>query len=73
MVIQTMIKIYEVDSRHSIYLPKDFVSDSAFPFKPKKKLIAKIENKRVIIERVPVASIGNNRDGVRRILSRCAF
>lgn len=64
MVIQTTIKIYKVDSHHSIYLPKDFVSDSAFPFKPKEKLIAKIENKKVVIERAPATSIGKKGAGV---------
>lgn len=64
MVLQTVIKIYRVGSRHSIYLPKDFVNDSAFPFKPKEKLIAKIENKKVIIEKATVSSIGKKGDGV---------
>lgn len=63
MVIQATIKIYKVDSRHSIYLPKDFINDSAFPFKPREKLIAKIENKKVIIEKASVTSIGKE-DGV---------
>lgn len=58
MVIETTIKIYKVDSRHSIYLPKDFINDSAFPFKPKEKLIAKIENNKIVIEKAPVTSIG---------------
>lgn len=57
MVSETIIKIYKVDSRHSIYLPKDFVNDSAFPFKPKEKLKAKIENNKVVIEKALVDTI----------------
>jgi len=64
MVIETTIKIYKVDSRHSIYLPKDFINDSAFPFKPKEKLIAKIENNKIVIEKAPVTSIGRKGEGV---------
>lgn len=64
MVIQTTVKIYKVDSRHSIYLPKDFVNDSAFPFKPNEKLIAKIENRKIVIEKAPVSSIGKKGEGV---------
>lgn len=64
MVLQTTVKIYKVDSRHSIYLPKDFVNDSAFPFKPNEKLLAKIENKKVVIEKASANSIGKNRRGV---------
>ena len=64
MVIQTAVKIYKVESRHSIYLPKDFVNDSAFPFKPNEKLIAKIENRKIVIEKAPIASIGKRGEGV---------
>lgn len=64
MVLQTTVKIYKVDSRHSIYLPKDFVNDSAFPFKPNEKLIAKIENRKIVIEKAPISSIGKREEGV---------
>jgi hypothetical protein len=64
MVLQTTVKIYKVDSRHSIYLSKDFVNDSAFPFKPNEKLIAKIENRKIVIEKASVSSIGKRGDGI---------
>ncbi|WP_157926606.1 hypothetical protein [Candidatus Nitrosotalea okcheonensis] len=51
MVNETKIKIYKVGSRHSINLPSDFVTDSAFPFEPSEELIARIEGKAVIIEK----------------------
>lgn len=65
MVLQAIIKLYKVDSRHTIYLPKDFVNDSAFPFKPNEKLIAKIENRKLVIEKTSVTSIGKKGAGVQ--------
>ena len=51
VVKESKIKINEVDGkRHTIYLRKDFVTDSAFPFKPGQELVVKIVGKRVIIE-----------------------
>ena len=47
----TKTKIYKVNSRHTIYLPKDFINDSAFPFKPNEDLTAKIEKDKTIIEK----------------------
>ncbi len=51
MVDRAKVKIYEVGSRHSINLPMDFVNDSAFPFKPKEELTARIDGGKIIIER----------------------
>ena len=51
MVDKTTVKIYKVGSRHSINLPTGFVGDSAFPFQPNEKLVARIDNNRVIIEK----------------------
>lgn len=43
--------MYKVGSRHTINLPAGFVRDSAFPFQPNEKLVARIDNNRVIIEK----------------------
>jgi hypothetical protein len=51
MVNKAKVKLYEYKSRHSINLPSDFVRDSTFPFKPGEELIARIEGKKVVIER----------------------
>ncbi|MEM3637601.1 MAG: hypothetical protein QXE12_02750 [Conexivisphaerales archaeon] len=51
MVSQTKTKILKVGSRHTIYLEKAFVEDSAFPFRPSEPLIVKIEGKRLVIEK----------------------
>lgn len=45
------VKLYEYKSRHSINLPGEFVKDSAFPFKVKENLVARIEGDKIIIER----------------------
>jgi hypothetical protein len=37
--------------RHSINLSTEFVRDSASPFKPLEELVARIDGKRVVIER----------------------
>lgn len=50
MVNQTRTKIAKVGSRHTIYLEKAFVEDSAFPFKPDQPLMARIDKGRVVIE-----------------------
>ena len=47
----TKTKIYKVGSRHTIYLPKDFINDSAFPFKPNEELIAKVDGNKIVIEK----------------------
>jgi hypothetical protein len=47
----TKTKIYKVNSRHTIYLPKDFVSDSTFPFRVGEKLTLRIDGEKIIIEK----------------------
>ena len=37
--------------RHSINLQTEFVRDSAFPIKPLEELDARIDGKRIVIER----------------------
>lgn len=51
MVIWARVKIYSVNSRHSINLSSEFVRDSAFPFGIGEELIAKIAGKKIIIEK----------------------
>jgi hypothetical protein len=51
VVNRTSTKIAKVGSRHTIYLEKSFVEDSAFPFKPNEDLTARIEDNRIIIEK----------------------
>ncbi|MGV8127639.1 MAG: hypothetical protein ACP5PV_10565 [Methanothrix sp.] len=51
MTGQAAVKIYAVKSRHTINLPSDFVRDSAFPFKVGEELVARIEGKKVVIEK----------------------
>ena len=51
MVNKATVKLYEYKSRHSINFPSEFVKDSAFPFKVKEELLAKIEGDKIIIER----------------------
>lgn len=50
-VKESETKIYESQSRHTLYLKKNFVEDSAFPFKPKEDLVAKIVGDKLIIEK----------------------
>ena len=51
MVNKSKTRIYESDSRHSIYLRKDLVEDSNFPFKVGEPLIIRVEGDKLIIER----------------------
>ena len=51
MTGQATVKIYAVKSRHTINLPSDFVRDSAFPFKVGEELVARIDGRKVVIER----------------------
>jgi len=51
MVNKTNVKLYEFKSRHSINFPSEFVKDSAFPFKVKEELIARIEGDKITLER----------------------
>lgn len=52
MVTETETKIHAVGSRHTIYLKKDLVNDSAFPFKANEPLLIKIDGERLVIERL---------------------
>ncbi len=61
MVNKTKVKLYGVQSRHSINLPSDFVRDSTFPFKTGEELLAKIEGDRVVIERMEKAKPERNK------------
>ena len=51
MTNSAKVKIYVSKSRHSINLPTDFIRDSAFPFQIGEQLTAKIEGKKIIIEK----------------------
>jgi hypothetical protein len=48
---EAQTKIQEYKSRHTIYLQKDFVNDSAFPFKVGEDLLMKVEGSRIVIEK----------------------
>jgi hypothetical protein len=52
MVTDTKTKLAKVGSRHTIYLKKSFVQDKAFPFKPGEAIMIRIENNRLVIEKV---------------------
>jgi hypothetical protein len=51
MVKESHTKIHKVGSRHTIYLQKSLVEDSAFPFKVGEILVVKIDGDKLIIER----------------------
>lgn len=51
MVNRSKTKIYESGSRHSIYLRKDLVEDTSFPFEVGEPLVARVEGDKLIIER----------------------
>jgi hypothetical protein len=51
MVKESHTKIHQVGSRHTIYLQKILVEDSAFPFKPGEPLVVRIDGDKLIIER----------------------
>jgi len=51
MTKTTKTKIYKVNSRHTLYLPKDFINDSTFPFIIGETLIARIEGEKITIEK----------------------
>ena len=51
MTNSTKVKIYVSKSRHSINLPSDFVRDSVFPFQIGEQLTARIDGKKMIIEK----------------------
>jgi len=51
MVNTAKVRLYGYKSRHSINLPSDFVRDSTFPFEVGEELVAKIEGKKIVIEK----------------------
>jgi hypothetical protein len=51
VVHQVKTKINKVGSRHTIYLKKELIDDSGFPFKVGEPLTVKIEAGKLIIER----------------------
>jgi hypothetical protein len=51
MVKEAPTKIQQSKSHHTIYLQKDLVSDSTFPFKPKEELVIRIDGNRLIVEK----------------------
>jgi hypothetical protein len=51
MVSEVKAKINAVGSRHSIYLKKDLVKDSSFPFKVGEPLKITIQGDKLVIER----------------------
>lgn len=51
VVSETNTKIAKVGSRHTIYLEKAFVEDSAFPFKPDEPLKVKVEGSKLVVTR----------------------
>jgi antitoxin component of MazEF toxin-antitoxin module len=56
MVREARTTIRRVGSRHTLYLRKDLVEDSQFPFKPGEPLTVKIDGDRLIVERFSAAS-----------------
>ena len=52
MVLQGETRIYTSGSRHSIYIPSGLINDSAFPFAIGDKLTIRIENDRIIVEKI---------------------
>ena len=51
MVSEATAKITEASSRHTIYLKKDLVKDSSFPFAVGEQLKIKIQGDSLVIER----------------------
>lgn len=51
MADKAKVKMYAVNSRHSINLPTDLVRDSQFPFLAGEELVAHIEKGKLVIER----------------------
>lgn len=52
MVSETRTRIAVYRSRHTVYLEKDFVTDSAFPFITGEELVARLDHDRIVIERM---------------------
>jgi len=51
MVNRSKTRIYESGSRHSIYLRKDLVEDTSFPFKVGEPLTIRVDGDKLIVER----------------------
>jgi hypothetical protein len=51
VVRQVKTKIQQVGSRHTIYLKKELIDDSGFPFKVGDPLIVKIESGKLVVEK----------------------
>jgi len=51
MVTEAETTIRKVGPRHTLYLRKDLVEDSQFPFKPGQPLLVRVEGKRLIVEK----------------------
>jgi hypothetical protein len=51
VVRQVKTKINKVGSRHTIYLQKDLIEDSNFPFKVGETIIIRIDGNRLMVER----------------------
>src|SRR5438445_322902 len=51
MVKEAASKINRVGPRHTLYLQKDLVEDTAFPFLLNEPLAVKVEGERLVIER----------------------
>ncbi|WP_420546155.1 hypothetical protein [Nitrosopumilus sp.] len=51
-MIESTTKIQVSKHRHTIYIPKEIHSDSAFPFRVDDILSIKISGKKLIIEKV---------------------
>lgn len=51
MVRQSKTKIYKSGSRHSIYLRKDLIEDTSFPFEVGEPLVVRIDGDKLVIER----------------------
>src|SRR5438094_8907053 len=51
MVTQAEAKIHRVGPRHTIYLAKDLVEDSTFPFSANEDLTVRIEGEALIIDK----------------------
>src|SRR2546427_11094385 len=52
MVTHAEAKIHRVGPRHTIYLAKDLVEDSTFPFQANEDLTARIEGGALIIDKI---------------------
>lgn len=52
MVSQHTTQIRRVGSRHTLYIQKALVEDSAFPFKVGEPLIIRIDSEKLVIEGV---------------------